>query len=93
MKIPQLQKLLQLICKHGWEHHVAVNRSHYGRAVVEALRITRAGRSIITRLMAAEGVGRTAVFAVRGFSQKGHRSLTNGRTPAAQDTARLNTPA
>ena len=37
VKIPELQKLLQLLCKQGWEHHVAVNRSHYGRAVVEAL--------------------------------------------------------
>ena len=37
VRIPELQKLLQLLCKQGWEHHVAVNRSHYGRAVVEAL--------------------------------------------------------
>ena len=37
VRIPQLQTLLQYICKNGFEHHVAVNRSHYGRAVAEAL--------------------------------------------------------
>jgi L-fucose isomerase-like protein len=37
VRIPQLQNLLQYICKNGFEHHVAVNRSHYGRAVAEAL--------------------------------------------------------
>jgi L-fucose isomerase-like protein len=35
--IPQLQKLLQYICKNGYEHHVAVNLSQNGRAVAEAL--------------------------------------------------------
>jgi L-fucose isomerase-like protein len=37
VKIPGLQALLQYVCKHGYEHHVAVNRSHYGRAVADAL--------------------------------------------------------
>ncbi len=37
VKIPGLQQLLQHVCKNGYEHHVAVNRSHYGRAVAEAL--------------------------------------------------------
>ena len=37
IRIPELQKLLQYMCKHGFEHHVAVNRSHYGRAVADAL--------------------------------------------------------
>jgi L-fucose isomerase-like protein len=37
VRIPRLQALLQFVCKNGYEHHVAVNRSHYGRAVVEAL--------------------------------------------------------
>jgi L-fucose isomerase-like protein len=37
MKVPQLQRLLQYVCKNGYEHHVAVNRSHYGNAVAEAL--------------------------------------------------------
>jgi L-fucose isomerase-like protein len=35
--IPRLQDLLQHICNNGYEHHVAVNRSHYGRAVHDAL--------------------------------------------------------
>ena len=37
VKVPALQRLLQYVCKNGYEHHVAVNRSHYGRAVVDAL--------------------------------------------------------
>jgi len=37
VRIAGLQKLLQYVCKNGYEHHVAVNRSHYGRAIVEAL--------------------------------------------------------
>jgi L-fucose isomerase-like protein len=37
VKIPGLQDLLKYVCKHGFEHHVAVNRSHYGRAVADAL--------------------------------------------------------
>lgn len=38
VKIPALQKLMHYVCRNGYEHHVSVNRSHYGRAVVEALR-------------------------------------------------------
>jgi len=37
VRIPGLQALLQHVCKHGYEHHVAVNRSHYGKAVADAL--------------------------------------------------------
>lgn len=37
VKIPGLQTLLQYVCKQGYEHHVAVNRSHFGRAVADAL--------------------------------------------------------
>ncbi len=37
VKIPALQKLMHYVCRNGYEHHVSVNRSHYGRAVVEAL--------------------------------------------------------
>jgi L-fucose isomerase-like protein len=37
VRVPQMQKLLRYICNHGYEHHVAVNRSHCGRAVAEAL--------------------------------------------------------
>ncbi len=37
VRIQGLQNLLQFVCNHGFEHHVAVNRSHYGRAVADAL--------------------------------------------------------
>jgi len=37
VRIPHLQDLLKYVCKNGYEHHVAVNRSHYGPAVAEAL--------------------------------------------------------
>ena len=37
VRIPHLQSSLQYICKNGFEHHVAVNRSHFGKAVAEAL--------------------------------------------------------
>jgi L-fucose isomerase-like protein len=37
LKVPRLQSLLQYVCKNGYEHHVAVNRSHYGAAIAEAL--------------------------------------------------------
>lgn len=37
VRIPQMQKLMHFVCKNGFEHHVSVNRSRYGRAVVEAL--------------------------------------------------------
>jgi len=37
VQIPRLQDLLKYVCKNGYEHHVAVNRSHYGPAVAEAL--------------------------------------------------------
>jgi L-fucose isomerase-like protein len=37
LKVPGLQALLQYVCKNGYEHHVAVNRSHYGAAIAEAL--------------------------------------------------------
>jgi L-fucose isomerase-like protein len=37
VRIPALQKLLQYVCRNGYEHHVAVNRSHDARAVTEAL--------------------------------------------------------
>src|SRR5207302_228100 len=30
VNIPRLQHLLQFVCKNGYEHHVAVNRSHWG---------------------------------------------------------------
>jgi L-fucose isomerase-like protein len=37
LKVPGLQRLLQYVCKNGFEHHVAVNRSRYGAAIAEAL--------------------------------------------------------
>ena len=37
IRIPNLQQLMQYVCKNGYEHHVSVNRSHYGRAVNDAL--------------------------------------------------------
>ncbi len=37
VRIPKLQALLHYICNNGYEHHVAVNRSHFGRAVADAL--------------------------------------------------------
>jgi L-fucose isomerase-like protein len=37
VRVPGLQDLLQYVCKNGYEHHVSVNLSSYGRAVVEAL--------------------------------------------------------
>jgi len=37
IRVPNLQGLLKYVCKNGYEHHVAVNRSHFGRAVNEAL--------------------------------------------------------
>jgi L-fucose isomerase-like protein len=35
--IPGLQRLMQYVCKNGYEHHVAVNRCHCGPAIAEAL--------------------------------------------------------
>ena len=37
VRVPALQDLLQYLCREGYEHHVSINRSHYGRAIVEAL--------------------------------------------------------
>lgn len=37
MKIPNLQDLMQYVCKMGFEHHVAVNISQKADAVTEAL--------------------------------------------------------
>jgi len=37
MKIPNLQLLMQYVCKMGFEHHVAVNLSQTADAVAEAL--------------------------------------------------------
>ncbi len=37
MHIPQLQALLQFICRFGFEHHVAINRGSVSVAIVDAL--------------------------------------------------------
>ena len=37
MKIANLQRLLQYVCKMGFEHHVAVNRTEKADAITEAL--------------------------------------------------------
>ncbi len=37
MKVPNLQALLQYVCKMGFEHHVAANRSQKAEAIAEAL--------------------------------------------------------
>lgn len=36
-RIPRLQKLLQFVCREGFEHHVAINRGRTAAAVAEAL--------------------------------------------------------
>ena len=37
MKVPNLQELLQYVCRMGFEHHVAANRSQKADAIAEAL--------------------------------------------------------
>jgi hypothetical protein len=37
MKIPNLQTLLQFICRMGFEHHVAMNMSQKADAIAEAI--------------------------------------------------------
>jgi len=37
MKVPNLQTLLQYVCRMGFEHHVAANRSQKADAIAEAL--------------------------------------------------------
>jgi L-fucose isomerase-like protein len=36
-RIPNFQKLLAYICRNGFEHHVAINPTHIGTGVTEAL--------------------------------------------------------
>jgi L-fucose isomerase-like protein len=36
VEIPNLQELLRHICKHGFEHHAAMNRSHSAEILNEA---------------------------------------------------------
>jgi L-fucose isomerase-like protein len=37
MEIPNMQALMQRVCKHGFEHHVAVSLSRRAGAIYEAL--------------------------------------------------------
>ena len=37
VRVPNLQKLMHYICKNGFEHHVAINRSRTARILYEAL--------------------------------------------------------
>ncbi len=37
VRVPRLQELMRFICKHGFEHHVAVNQARVAAAVNEAL--------------------------------------------------------
>jgi L-fucose isomerase-like protein len=36
VRIPRLQKLLQHVCKNGYEHHVAMSASHTAAVLAEA---------------------------------------------------------
>lgn len=36
-QVPRLQKLMQVICRNGFEHHAAINRSHCATPIAEAL--------------------------------------------------------
>ena len=38
VRVEKLQKLMRRICRNGFEHHAAMNRSHCAAAVAEALR-------------------------------------------------------
>jgi hypothetical protein len=37
LRVPNLQTLLDYICKNGFEHHVAVTRDHMAGVLNEAL--------------------------------------------------------
>ncbi|MBS7605094.1 MAG: L-fucose/L-arabinose isomerase family protein [Candidatus Bathyarchaeia archaeon] len=37
IRVPNLQNLMKHVCRNGFEHHVAINRSHVARIVYEAL--------------------------------------------------------
>lgn len=37
VRIPEMQRLMQFVCRNGFEHHVSVSRSRCGRAVAGAL--------------------------------------------------------
>ena len=37
LRIPNLQKMMDYVCKNGFEHHVAVSRGHYAHVLQEAI--------------------------------------------------------
>ena len=37
VEVPRLQKLMRHICKNGFEHHAAMNASHCGHGLMDAL--------------------------------------------------------
>jgi len=37
LQIPNLQTMLNYICKNGFEHHVSVTRGHYAKVLTEAI--------------------------------------------------------
>jgi L-fucose isomerase-like protein len=37
VEVPKLQKLMRHICKHGFEHHAAMNASQCGSVLAEAM--------------------------------------------------------
>ncbi|MEM2914417.1 MAG: fucose isomerase, partial [Candidatus Bathyarchaeia archaeon] len=37
IKVPDLQTLMRYICKNGFEHHVAINKSRVAKVIYEAL--------------------------------------------------------
>ena len=37
IEVPQFQKLLQFICRNGWEHHVAATKAEVADAIDDAL--------------------------------------------------------
>jgi L-fucose isomerase-like protein len=36
VEVPNLQRLMKIICKQGFEHHVAMSASHTAAALAEA---------------------------------------------------------
>lgn len=37
--VPQLQQLMRFICRHGFEHHAAMNASHCAGILAEAMEV------------------------------------------------------
>jgi len=37
LRVPNLQTMMDYVCKNGFEHHVAVSRGHYAKVLQEAI--------------------------------------------------------